>query len=228
MRCRRLARPRGAAGPPGGTGPSRPGDAAAGTPAPGAGRPGGAGGGLAPTGLPLAGLTGAALAAAGLPAAVLAGGLAPAGLGLAVLAGAGLAGPGRGPRGGAAGLAGLGGRGVAPRRTGGGGGPGGGGDTAGHSATSASAFASWCGCGRDTSRTRIAVSGVSFIPGMTASAASVARTSAARSVRPGQKICAHQGAGSHDIAADSAATAPGRSSVTCPAAASGPSRVPPR
>lgn len=46
--------------------------------------------------------------------------------------------------------------------------------------------------------------------------------------RPAQKIVGHQGAGSHDIAADSAATAPGRRCVTRPAAASEPSRVPPR
>ncbi len=45
---------------------------------------------------------------------------------------------------------------------------------------------------------------------------------------PGQKICGHQGAGSQDMAADSAASAPLRRSVTRPALASEPSRVPPR
>jgi hypothetical protein len=44
----------------------------------------------------------------------------------------------------------------------------------------------------------------------------------------GQKIMGHHGAGSHDIAVESAASAPGRSSLTSPAAASAPSRVPPR
>jgi hypothetical protein len=44
----------------------------------------------------------------------------------------------------------------------------------------------------------------------------------------GQKICGHQGAGSQDMAADSAASAPRPRSVTRPAPASEPSRVPPR
>jgi hypothetical protein len=43
-----------------------------------------------------------------------------------------------------------------------------------------------------------------------------------------QNIMGHQGAGSHDSAADSGARVPGRSSATSPAAAIGPSRVPPR
>jgi len=43
-----------------------------------------------------------------------------------------------------------------------------------------------------------------------------------------QKIIGHQGAGSQDSAVDSGARVPGRSSVTRPAAAIGPSRVPPR
>jgi len=43
-----------------------------------------------------------------------------------------------------------------------------------------------------------------------------------------QNIIGHQGAGSHASAADSGARAPGRSSATSPAAAIGPSRVPPR
>ena len=41
-------------------------------------------------------------------------------------------------------------------------------------------------------------------------------------------VAGHQGAGSHDSAVDSGARVPGRSSVTRPAAAIGPSRVPPR
>ena len=44
----------------------------------------------------------------------------------------------------------------------------------------------------------------------------------------GQNIIGHQGAGSQDSAADRDARAPGRSSATRPAAAIGPSRVPPR
>ena len=45
---------------------------------------------------------------------------------------------------------------------------------------------------------------------------------------PGQNIMGDQGAGSHHIAIDSSVTAPGRCSVIWPAAASPPSRVPPR
>ena len=44
----------------------------------------------------------------------------------------------------------------------------------------------------------------------------------------GQNIIGHQGAGSQDSAADREAGVPGRSSATRPAAAIGPSRVPPR
>src|SRR5262249_16769705 len=44
----------------------------------------------------------------------------------------------------------------------------------------------------------------------------------------GQKIIGHHGAGSQNMAADSAATEPGVTSVTSPAAASGPSLGPPR
>src|SRR6266516_2139705 len=43
-----------------------------------------------------------------------------------------------------------------------------------------------------------------------------------------QNIIGHQGAGSQDSAADRDARVPGRSSATRPAAAIGPSRVPPR
>jgi hypothetical protein len=44
----------------------------------------------------------------------------------------------------------------------------------------------------------------------------------------GQKIIGHHGAGSHVMAADSGPRVPGRRSATSPAAASAPSRVPPR
>jgi hypothetical protein len=46
--------------------------------------------------------------------------------------------------------------------------------------------------------------------------------------RDGQKIRGHQGAGSQLMAVESLPTAPGRSSLTRPAAASAASRVPPR
>jgi hypothetical protein len=49
-----------------------------------------------------------------------------------------------------------------------------------------------------------------------------------RSVPPGQKVMGHQGAGSHDIAVDSAAREPGVASVTRPALAMAPRPVPPR
>ena len=52
---------------------------------------------------------------------------------------------------------------------------------------------------------------------------------AGAALRPkGQKIVGHQGAGSQDSAADSAASAPPRTSVASPAWASTPSDVPPR
>ena len=47
-------------------------------------------------------------------------------------------------------------------------------------------------------------------------------------VPPGQKVIGHQGAGSHDIAADSAAREPGVASVIRPALAMAVRRVPPR
>jgi hypothetical protein len=47
--------------------------------------------------------------------------------------------------------------------------------SAGMSAIAASAAASWCGWGRDTSRARIAAFTVTFIPGITASPPSVAQ-----------------------------------------------------
>jgi len=47
-------------------------------------------------------------------------------------------------------------------------------------------------------------------------------------VHGAQNIIGHHGAGSHASAADSGASVPGRSSATSPAAAIGPSRVPPR
>jgi hypothetical protein len=53
------------------------------------------------------------------------------------------------------------------------------------------------------------------------------QASSARELRA-QNIIGHQGAGSQDSAADSGARVPGRSSSTSPAAAIGPSRVPPR
>jgi hypothetical protein len=55
-----------------------------------------------------------------------------------------------------------------------------------------------------------------------------AQTSTNQDQTPAQKIIGHQGAGSQDRAAESAASAPGRCSVASPAAASAPSLVPPR
>ena len=82
-------------------------------------------------------------------------------------------------------------------------------------ASSRAAAAARCsGRGRETSLARIAPLSVIFM--------------AAMRISLGQKITGHQGDGSQDIAADSGASAPGRSSVTSPAAASVPSRVPPR
>ncbi len=78
----------------------------------------------------------------------------------------------------------------------------------------AAASASCSGAGRDTSRARIAALSVIFM--------AATRTSLR------QKICGHQGAGSQDMAADRVGRVPGRSSLTSPAAASTPSRVPPR
>src|SRR5580693_6694443 len=48
------------------------------------------------------------------------------------------------------------------------------------------------------------------------------------SARPGQKVIGHQGAGSHDIAVESAAREPGVASVIRPALAIALSPVPPR
>src|SRR5580698_3583230 len=48
------------------------------------------------------------------------------------------------------------------------------------------------------------------------------------SARPGQKVLGHQGAGSHDIAVESAAREPGVASVIRPALAIALSPVPPR
>jgi hypothetical protein len=226
MRCRRAGRPPGsvpraageAIGLPGG-GPEADGGP------PGAGLAGPAPAGPAPAGPALAGPASAGPALAG---------PAPAGRGLG---GAGAAGVGRPLWTGVPGRGGLAGRGRARSRRPGGGAGVGGGDAAGHSATSASAAVSWWGCGRDTSRTRMAVTGVSFIPGMwpppsvshAAGMVLTPRIGTRRMTRAeDQKICGHQGAGSQDMAADSAARAPGRSSVACPAPARAPSLVPPR
>jgi hypothetical protein len=66
-------------------------------------------------------------------------------------------------------------------------------------ATASSAAASCSGCGRDTSRARIAALTVTFIPGMAASPPSVARQScAACAARPGCTVSSgppHQGGG---------------------------------
>jgi hypothetical protein len=76
------------------------------------------------------------------------------------------------------------------------------------------ARASSSGAGLDTSLARIAALMVILMPGIALPAA--------------QKIIGHQGAGSHDIAADSAAIAPSVCWLARPAAANSPSLVPPR
>ena len=101
-------------------------------------------------------------------------------------------------------------------------------------ADEASASSAWVrspGCGRETSLARIAADRVIFMA-MAASPASVAcRASTAWVVLArvgGQKIMGHQGAGSQENAADTAASRPGRSSATWPARASTAREVPPR
>ena len=119
---------------------------------------------------------------------------------------------------------------------------------------SAADVVSSAAAGRDTSLARMAELIVIFIPAMTlpwparrrrpaphlpsvpdgrapvaVGGVSEGRVQTAGFRRPAaQKIIGAQGAGSQDIAADSSASAPGRCSASWPAAASEPSREPPR
>lgn len=96
------------------------------------------------------------------------------------------------------------------------------------SAAELAAPVSSAGNGLETSLARIAASTVIFIPAIGPLPPSVLHPAALRAYWCTQNMTGHQGAGSHDIAADSAATVPGRSSITWPAPARAPSLVPPR